>query len=194
MRHLLTLPNQLTLLRLALLPVILILMLYGRHGLVLVLFMTAGISDIIDGVVARRFNLRTPLGAYLDPIADKLLLSSSFLVMSLIGSIPWWVTVLVLMRDLIILATSAVVALATPIRDFPPSVWGKLNTGCQVAAVFGVALRNAYPEFFLSRLASPAVWTAAASTVVSGVHYAWLTTRKLSRGGSEEPPASPDYH
>ncbi len=181
MRQLWKLPNQLTLLRLVLLPVILISMLYGRHGLVLALFLFAGVTDAIDGVIARRWNLKTPLGAYLDPIADKLLLSSSFLVLALIGSIPWWVTILVLTRDIIILLTSAVVLLVTSIRDFPPTVYGKFNTGVQVAAVFGAVLRNAYPNFVLSRLAGPAIWLAAASTVVSGVHYAWQTTRKLGR-------------
>src|SRR5437867_11061409 len=149
-----TLANQLTLFRLLLVPLILIAMLYGRHGLALGLFLLAAVTDGIDGVVARRFDQKTALGAYLDPIADKLLLSSSFFVLALIHSVPWWVTILVLSRDVIIVATSVVVTLATQIRDFPPSILGKMNTAVQVATVLCVVVRNAYPNavmMFLTR-------------------------------------------
>jgi cardiolipin synthase len=181
MRPLWNLANQLTLFRLLVIPLILISMLYGRHRAALGLFVVAAITDAIDGIVARRMNLKTSLGAYLDPIADKLLLSSSFFILALIGSVPWWVAILVLSRDAIIIATSVVVALATPIRDFPPSVYGKANTAAQVATVFAVVLRNAYEVPWTSGLAGALVWVTAASTVVSGVHYAVLTSRKLAR-------------
>ncbi|MBI3667128.1 MAG: CDP-alcohol phosphatidyltransferase family protein [Acidobacteria bacterium] len=187
MGQFLNLANQLTLFRLFLIPLILIAMLYGRHGLALALFLAAAVTDGIDGLVARRMNLKTQLGAYLDPIADKLLLSSSFFILALIHSIPWWVTILVLSRDVIILATSLVLTLATQIRDFPPSILGKMNTAFQVSAVLGVVLRNAYPYPLTVQLAGVAVKLAAASTVLSGVHYAVVTSQKLARHTGPSP-------
>ena len=181
MGQLLNFANQLTLFRLFLIPLILIAMVYGRHGSALALFLAAAVTDGIDGVVARRFDQKTRLGAYLDPIADKLLLSSSFFILALVHSVPWWVTILVLSRDVIILATTLVVTLSTQIRDFHPSVLGKLNTGFQVATVFSVILRNAYPNPVILELANLLVWLTAASTVLSGVHYAILTSQKLAR-------------
>src|SRR5215510_11985823 len=168
--------NQVTLFRLLVIPVILIAVLYGHHSLALALFLVAGITDAIDGLLARKLNLKTVLGGYLDPIADKLLLSSLFFILALIHTVPWWVTILVLSRDVIILATSLTVALLTPIRDFPPSIYGKMNTAIQVAAVFAVLLRNAFPSRGTETLAWAVVWLAAASTVFSGVHYAVLTS------------------
>jgi len=190
MRQLLNFANQLTLFRLLVIPLILIAMLYQRHEWALVLFLVAAITDVIDGVVARRMNQQTSLGAYLDPIADKLLLSSSFFILALIQSIPWWLTILVLSRDVIIVATSVVVALATPIRQFPPSVFGKLNTGVQVATVLAVVLRNAYPNPVTRWLANCLVWLALASTVISGVQYAVITSQKLARHSGGMPPAT----
>jgi len=181
MRQLWNLANQLTLFRLLGIPLFLISLVYGRHGWALALFVAAAITDAIDGLVARRLNQRTTLGAYLDPIADKLLLSSSFFTLSLVGSVPWWVTILVLSRDAIIISTTLVVALATSIRDFSPSVLGKLNTGAQVGAVFAVVLRNFWGHRATVGLATALVWLAAAFTVLSGVHYAVMTSRKLGR-------------
>jgi cardiolipin synthase len=181
MRQLWNLANQLTLFRLLVVPLILIAMLYGRHGAALGLFLIAAVTDVIDGLVARRMNQKTPLGAYLDPIADKLLLSSSFFVLALIGSVPWWVTILVLGRDIMIVATIVVMRLATEIRDFPPSVLGKVNTGVQIATVFGFVLRNAYPLGWLVWLSEQLLWATAAATLASGAHYAARTSRWLGR-------------
>jgi cardiolipin synthase len=181
MRQLWNLANQLTLFRLLLVPLILIAMIYGKHGAALGLFLVAAVTDVIDGLVARRFNQRTAIGAYLDPIADKLLLSSSFFVLSLIGSVPWWVTILVLGRDVMIVATTAVIRIATDIREFPPSIAGKVNTGVQIATVLGFVLRNAYPFGWLVWLCQQLLWLTAAATVASGVHYAVRTSRHLAR-------------
>ncbi len=174
--------NQVTLFRLLVIPVILIAILYGHHALALALFLVAGITDAIDGLVARKLNQKTVLGAYLDPIADKLLLSSLFFILALIHAVPWWVTILVLSRDIIILATALVVALLTPIRDFPPTVYGKMNTAIQVATVFAVLLRNAFPGSATDLLAAALVRLTAVSTVFSGVHYAVIISKKLNRG------------
>jgi cardiolipin synthase len=188
MRQIWNLPNQLTLFRLLGIPLILICILYGEHRWALLLFIAAAITDAIDGLAARRLNQRTQLGAYLDPIADKLLLSSSFFVLALVQSIPWWVTILVLSRDVIIVATTLVVALATHIRDFAPSTLGKLNTAVQVATVLAVVVRNAYPGPSLERLSTGLIWLTGAFTVLSGVHYAFVMTRRLARHATPLPP------
>lgn len=182
MRELWNVANQLTIFRLLVIPVILIAILYGRHGSALALFLIAAATDAVDGVVARRLKQRTALGAYLDPIADKLLLSSMFFILALIHSVPWWVTILVLSRDVIILITTLVVALFTAIRRFPPSALGKLNTFVQIVAVLAVMLRNASQNPVTAWLASILVWLTAASTVVSGVHYAVFMSRRFDRG------------
>ncbi|HZS51163.1 MAG TPA: CDP-alcohol phosphatidyltransferase family protein [Bryobacterales bacterium] len=171
--------NQLTLFRLLVIPLILIAILYGRNGIALALFLVAAVTDGIDGLVARRFNQRTTLGAYLDPIADKLLLSSSFFVLALVHSVPWWLTILVLSRDVMILATSLVVVLSTQIRSFPPSILGKANTAVQVATVFCAVLQNAYPAGVLQSTLALLMWLTAGLTVASGVHYAARMSRKI---------------
>jgi len=181
MQQLWTFANQLTLFRLLVIPLILIAILYGHHGAALGLFVVAAVTDGVDGVVARRLNQKTTLGAYLDPIADKMLLSSTFFALALIRAVPWWVTILVLSRDVTIVATSLVVALATPIRRFPPSVLGKMNTAVQVSTVFGVLLKNVYPVAVTLFLATALAWLTAVSTVLSGIHYAYVTSKKLSR-------------
>jgi|ERR1043165_2417607 len=181
MRQLWNIANQLTLFRLLVIPLILIAIFYGHHGSALALFLVAAITDAIDGLVARRFNQRTTLGAYLDPIADKFLLSSSFLVLALVHSVPWWVTILVLSRDVLILAMSLVVMLSTQIRQFPPSTLGKANTAIQVATVFAAVLRDAYPNRLTEPLATLFIWMAPLSTVASGVHYAARMSRRIEQ-------------
>ena len=116
-------PNQLTLLRLGFLPLFLILIIYDRYGWGLAVLLIAAITDGLDGLLARRLNQSTALGAYLDPIADKMLLSSSFLVLALKGKIHWWVTVVVMARDAILLTTAVVIILVAGYRRFPPASW-----------------------------------------------------------------------
>lgn len=181
MKQLWNLANQLTLFRLLLVPLILIAMLYGRHRMALGLFLVAAVTDFIDGLAARRLNQKTALGAYLDPIADKLLLSSSFFVQALIGAVPWWVTILVLGRDLMIVATALVMTLATDLRQFPPSALGKANTAVQIATVFSLVLRNAYPLWWLAWTTEKLLWVTAAFTLASGAHYAVRTSRRMGR-------------
>jgi len=185
MRQLWNLANQLTLFRFLLVPFILIAMVYGRHSAALALFLAAAVTDAIDGLVARRLNQRTPIGAYLDPIADKLLLSSSFFVLAVIGSVPWWLVILILGRDAMILVTGVVIRLATSIRDFPPTVLGKANTAVQIVTVFGFVLRNAWSFPPLEWLTGQIVWLAAAVTLASGAHYAVITSRRLARHTSQ---------
>jgi cardiolipin synthase len=185
----LTLANQLTLVRLALVPAFVILVLYGRMGWALAAFVIAGITDGLDGLIARWTNKRTELGAFLDPMADKLLLVSAFVVLSLPGiglvnRIPVWLTVLVISRDVAIVATVAIVSLTLGPRTFPPSVYGKIATALYIVTVTMVLLFNVLrqPSF----LVDIAVWVSLAITLLSGFHYVVHVRRTLN-----EPPASP---
>jgi cardiolipin synthase len=184
----LTLANQLTLVRLALVPAFVILVLYGRMGWALAAFVTAGITDGLDGLIARWTNSRTALGAFLDPMADKLLLVSAFVVLSLPGiglvnPIPVWLTVLVISRDVAIVVTVAVVSLTLGPRTFSPSIYGKIATAFYIVTVAVVLLFD-----FLRRtsiLVDVLVWSSLAITLISGFHYTVHLRRTLS-----EPPAS----
>src|SRR5207248_2917241 len=142
--QLLTAPNQLTLLRMMFLPFIVINQLNGHFQWALILFVIAGLSDGLDGLLARTLKQQTVLGQYLDPIADKLLLSTMFLVLSILHKIPWKFTVLVFSRDISILCASAVLYAIAGLRDFRPSIFGKANTFAQVAAVVFVLLFQVY--------------------------------------------------
>ncbi len=165
----LNLPNLFTLARLLLAPFIASDILHGRYGRAIILLFAAGFTDVIDGLLARRFEASTRLGAYFDPIADKILLSVIYISLALAGAIPWWMVAVVFGRDVLILAMAGYGLLFTSLRKFPPSVWGKISTFFQIAAALVV---------MGARAAIPAPVTLALSlmivaTVVSGVHYFW---------------------
>ncbi len=124
-----TVPNQITFLRLGFLPVFLMLIAYDRYRWALLVLVVSGLSDGFDGLLARSLNQRSALGAYLDPIADKLLLSSSFVLLAFKKQLAWWLTILVLSRDVLILIVAVVILLVSGYRPFPPSIYGKLTTG-----------------------------------------------------------------
>lgn len=173
------LPNQLTLLRMIFLPLI-VLSLLGRHNeWALGLFVAAGITDFFDGQLARRLHQQTTLGQYLDPVADKMLLSTMFLVLSVLHRIPWKFTVVVFGRDISILVVSAVLYVTANLRDFRPSVFGKANTTSQVLAVFLVLLLPVYRAEWIYVARFVALWATFAFTILSGVHYAFLGARRL---------------
>ncbi len=140
-----TAPNQLTLLRMVFVPFIVIHLVEGHYLWALVVFVIAGFSDGLDGLLARTLHQQTLLGQYLDPIADKLLLSTMFLVLSILHKIPWKFTVLVFSRDISILAASAVLFAIAGLRNFRPSIFGKANTFSQISAVFFVLLFEIRP-------------------------------------------------
>src|SRR5256886_16649202 len=123
-----TVPNQITFLRVGFLPLFLILMSYYRYRWALLVLLVSVLSDGIDGLLARSLNQRSSLGAYLDPIADKLLLSSSFLILAFKKQLAWWLTILVLSRDVLILIVAVVILLISGYRPFRPSIYGKLST------------------------------------------------------------------
>src|ERR1700694_89618 len=136
--RILTVPNQLTLLRLGVLPLCIIFVFYRPYSWALTILIFAGLTDTFDGLLARTLNQKTALGAYLDPIADKLLLSSSFVVLALDGQIRWCRAILVLGRDVRIWTTAAVILLTAGYRPLPPSIYGKLATALQIFLVFAV--------------------------------------------------------
>ena len=179
--QLLTAPNQITLLRLIFIPFVIITVLDGNWPWALGLLIAAGLSDALDGLLARTLHQQTLLGQYLDPIADKLLLSSLFLVLSVVKKIPWKYTVLVFSRDVCIVATAVVLYATVGFRDFRPSIFGKINTVCQIAAVFFVILAQVVTlptVLFLQRSFLYATFTF---TLVSGIHYILLTGHRLRR-------------
>jgi cardiolipin synthase len=163
------LPNLFTLARLVLAPFVAADILHHRYSRAIVLFFLAGISDVIDGFLARRLQASTPAGAYFDPIADKILLSVIYVSLGLAGAIPWWMVAVVFGRDVLILAMAAYGLLFTTLRKFPPSVWGKISTFFQIAAalvVMGARAGIAAPVTF-------ALCLMVVGTIVSGLHYMW---------------------
>jgi cardiolipin synthase (CMP-forming) len=177
--QILTAPNQLTLARLAFLPFIINNLLENRYEWALVLFVLAGLSDGLDGLLARRLKQQTLLGQYLDPIADKLLLSTVFLVLSIVHKIPWKFTVLVFSRDICILLVSAVLYSIAGLRDFRPSIFGKANTFAQLAAVVFVMLLQIHPAKWVWVAEKTFLRATFAFTIVSGLHYVYLVGRRL---------------
>ena len=181
LRQILTAPNQLTLLRMIFLPFIVI-NLVGHHFVsALTLFVLAGLSDGLDGLLARKLHQQTVLGQYLDPIADKLLLSTMFLVLSIEyrAVVPWKFTVLVFSRDISILLVSGVLFMIAGLRDFRPSIFGKANTCAQVAAVFFALLFLVNPVLWVSWALKSFLRATFAFTILSAVHYAFLVQQRL---------------
>ncbi|HUE21774.1 MAG TPA: CDP-alcohol phosphatidyltransferase family protein [Bryobacteraceae bacterium] len=179
MRTWLTLPNLFTLARLVLAPVIVYAILQGRAFAALSIFAVAAATDLIDGYLARHFGAASATGAFFDPIADKLLLTGVYLALALSGSVPWWLVGVIFGRDLLILAASAVALLATRLRAFPPSVWGKASTFFQVLTAVAFLGRNAFGWPILATLSAALIWPTLALTVWSGMHYGWRGARLL---------------
>jgi cardiolipin synthase len=167
------LPNLLTLLRLALVPFVIREILAGRHVLALALFGAAAVTDVLDGAAARRLGLATETGAYLDPIADKCLLSGVFLALAAARMAPWWFVAVVFGRDLYILMGVAGVMLFTGIRKFPPSVWGKVSTFVQILTAVFCLSQNVLQLRVLEALSPAILWLCLVFTAWSGIHYTW---------------------
>jgi cardiolipin synthase (CMP-forming) len=172
-------PNLLTLLRICLMPFLVAATLEGQYGLALGLFIVAGLTDALDGTLARMLQQRTMLGQYLDPVADKLLLSTLFLVLTHKGLIPTTVTALVFGRDLGILVVAALLYAAAGRREFSPSIFGKANTFAQIAAVAAVLLHQLVAARWVADFRMLGLDATMVLTVVSGLHYTWNTARRL---------------
>jgi cardiolipin synthase (CMP-forming) len=172
----LTLANQLTFLRMLLIPAFVILVVYGHLGWALVVFVTAGLTDGLDGLIARRSGQGTSLGAWLDPMADKLLLVTTFVLLTLPGlnlanPLPIWLTVCVISRDVVIVLTVAIVNLAIGPRTFRPSVFGKIATATYIVTAVAAMLFN-YLRIH-SIVVEVGIYCCLGITVVSSLHYIW---------------------
>ena len=178
-RQILTAPNQLTLLRMIFLPFIVINVVKHDFKWALALFILAGMSDGLDGLLARTLHQQTLLGQYLDPIADKLLMSTMFLVLSIERMIPWKYTVVVFSRDVSILLISGVLFMIAGLRDFRPSIFGKANTFAQLAAVVFVMLLQVHYVKWVWVAEKTFLRATFAFTIVSGLHYVYLVGRRL---------------
>jgi cardiolipin synthase (CMP-forming) len=180
-----TVPNQITFLRLGFLPIFLMLIAYDRYRWALLVLVVSGLSDGFDGLLARSLNQRSALGAYLDPIADKLLLSSSFVLLAFKKQLAWWLTILVFSRDVLILIVAVVILLTYGYRPFPPSIYGKLTTAAEIVLVFLVVLGAAYPSYHVSILNHVFIYGVTVLSIVSGFHYSFTTARHLSSSTPE---------
>ena len=174
MKGLWTLPNFITLLRLATLPFFLLSIAEGRFGIALILFVAAGISDGVDGYLARRFQMNSALGAYLDPIADKLLLMSSYLFLAIpsypaVVKIPVWLALLVISRDILLMLVALLLILSSSKKRFPPSWLGQVATVTVIVTVLFVLCANvwSWPRAVLLI----AFGAAATATILSGFDY-----------------------
>jgi cardiolipin synthase len=179
----LTLANQITILRIMLIPAFVLLVVYGHLGAALAVFLLAGITDALDGLIARVTSHPTSLGAWLDPVADKLLLVTTFVVLtlpqiSLTNHVPIWLTVLVISRDIVIVAVVAIVNLAVGPRTFRPSLLGKAATATFILTNVVIMYFNWRME--RSALVDAAIWHALALTVASAGDYFFRLRRLIN--------------
>ena len=179
----LTLANQLTILRIALIPAFVLLVVYGHLGGALIVFSVAGLTDALDGLIARRAGQRTSLGAWLDPMADKLLLVTTFIVLTLpaiplTNHLPLWLTVTVISRDVVIVGVVAIVNLAVGPRTFRPSLLGKATTAAFIATSVVVMFFNYRHE--PSIIVDLGIWLSLALTLVSSADYFFKLRRLIT--------------
>jgi cardiolipin synthase (CMP-forming) len=169
---------MLTLMRICMAPFLVAAILEGHFLLSFILFVAAGLTDALDGLLARLLKQRSVLGQYLDPVADKLLLSTLFLVLLYKGLMPGTVTVLVFGRDVGILLVSAILYAAVGRREFHPSIFGKANTLAQISAVAAVLLHQLTPAVWVAVTRRVALAATIGLTIASGLHYAWVVSRR----------------
>jgi cardiolipin synthase len=164
-------PNLLTLLRIILVPVLVIFLIDGDFSKAMIVFVIAGITDGLDGLLARILKQKTMLGAYLDPLADKALLVSSFITLSVLGIIPGWLTVIVISRDMIILFGVSLLFIMSVSFDVNPAFISKMTTLFQIITVLLVLASRSFSLFANSGVIEIFFWITAVITVVSGFHY-----------------------
>ena len=175
-------PNTLTIVRILSIPAFVICLLYDRHVIALLIFIGAGITDGLDGLIARVYRQKTTIGTYLDPIADKLLLTTAFIVLAILGSIPSWLTVIVIARDVIIALGVLILFLTAHRVEIRPVMIGKMSTFFQIV-IIAWALLAPYSVFFKSLLPY-LIWLTAALTGLSGLQYIYIGTKYLNEKGA----------
>jgi cardiolipin synthase len=191
-----TIPNLLSLLRMALVPPFIIALINGQSKRALLIVVLAAISDALDGFIARFFHQQSLLGSYLDPLADKLLVTAAYVILAVPGlrhggafQVPVWVTVVVIARDVLLVVVALGLYLAANVRSFPPSLLSKITTVFQFGAVVVVLLTGLWPE--LDTTALVLVNAVAALTLASGFDYVWRANRLFDRHPPHQPPTNP---
>lgn len=179
-----TIPNLLSLLRMGLIPFFIIAVTDGDIRKALILFVVAGVTDALDGAIARFFNQKSLLGTYLDPVADKMLLMSAYIALAIPtlnhgALIPLWVTVLVIMRDVLLVTVALLLYLAVGVRTFPPTLLSKMNTLVQVVTAFLVLASAVWRD--VDRVVDPLFYLVAILTVASGLDYVYRVNRRVAR-------------
>ena len=174
----LTYANQLTVLRMILVPCFVFLVIYGHPRIATSVFVLAGITDGLDGLIARRLKQKTDLGQFLDPLADKLLLTAAFIVLTVPSvpvplHIPVWLTILTISRDVVIALSVLIIHLRTGHSLFPPTLLGKCTTAGQLCMV-GTCMMATFTRTFWAAIFMPVVLATLALTLASGFHYAFL--------------------
>ncbi len=183
--YLMNVPNAITILRIMLVPVLVYFVLHGGYGAALWVLLIAGISDALDGAIARRFNLRTDLGALLDPLADKALIMASVPALAWKGLLPWWLAVVIISRDLIIIGGAIAYYLRAGQLQMAPSIPSKVNTFVQICLVLLVLLSAA--DIVRAAGWFPLLYGCAfATTIFSGTHYVVLWGQKAAKLGKDE--------
>lgn len=185
--RILTPSNQITLLRLVFVPVFAILVLDQHYHGALAVLTAAAVSDMLDGTVARLLKQESALGMALDPIADKILMTTGYLTLSFRGTLPWWLTIIVLSRDVAILATALVISLVAGYRPFRPSLLGKASTAAQVLTLFIAVSVQAQVPLVTVEIRRGFVYLTAALTLASAVHYVFLLRQRFGRREMEMP-------
>ena len=190
--RILTIPNLLTFARMGLIPVFATALVYGRETSALIIFAIAGISDGIDGFIARRMKQQSELGTIIDPIADKLLMTTAFVMLTIPGlldpgrhlPVPFWVTAAVIGRDILIVAVALAITVMTGFRGFQPSWLGKASTFVQVAAVILILVAAVFPQ--LNGIYLPTTYTIVTLfAVLSGIHYIFFVARLMREADAE---------
>ncbi len=167
----LTLANQITILRLVFVPLFAILVVQGRYGGALVVLVAAAVSDGVDGLVARVYHQQSPLGVALDPIADKILMTTAYLTLAFRDALPWWLAIVVISRDVAIVMAALVISLVSGYRPFPPTMLGKISTLVQLSTVLVALGAVAGVPLISGLLVQALVYATAVLTVSSGIHY-----------------------
>ena len=165
-------PNIITILRIGLVPPVIVALNFGQYSLALVLYFIAGVSDGLDGYLAKRYDWTSRLGSILDPLADKLLLVGTFLVLGWQGLLPVWVVAIVILRDLVILSGGVAYHFLIGNYELAPTIISKINTFFQIALGLIVVVSAAFltlPSWVVTSL----VWIVAATSILSGAHYVW---------------------
>ena len=177
----LTPANQITILRLVFVPIFAALIVEREYRWALIVLAAAAISDVLDGNVARIFHQKTSLGVALDPIADKALMTTAFITLAVRDALPWWLTIMVLSRDVAILLTALLIILAAGYRTFKPSVLGKASTAVQMLTILVAVSHQADIPLATTLVVRIFVYMAAALTAASGIHYLLVVAERYAR-------------